>query len=285
MSKIGIFSFESDTSADPALLAKRAEELGFESFWLPEHPVLPLETRSPYHGSPDGVLPEVYGHIVDPFIALARASGVTTTIKLGTSVCLVPERNPLLLAKEIATLDRYSGGRFIFGIGAGWLQEETEIMGGDFHHRWSQTRESIAAMKELWTKDESEFHGQYYDFPRLKCYPKPVRQPHPPVYLGGKAKNVFKRVVQWADDWMPTETSAEEIRQGRAALDELAEAAGRDPKSIKITVLGRAGQFLGSGEIEQLEQAGADRVNMWLQQTEGMEAIAEIEEIASKVLT
>ena len=119
MSKIGIFPFESDTSADPALLAKRAEELGFELFWLSEHPVLPLETRTPYHGSPDGVLPEVYGHIVDPFIALARASGVTTTIKLGTRVCLVPERNPLLLAKEIATFDRYSGGRSMFGIGVG----------------------------------------------------------------------------------------------------------------------------------------------------------------------
>ena len=105
MSKIGIFSFESDTSADPALLAKRAEELGFELFWLAEHPVLPLETRTPYHDSP-GVRPEVYRHIVDPFIALARASGVATTIKLGPSVCLVPERNPLLLAKEIATLDR-----------------------------------------------------------------------------------------------------------------------------------------------------------------------------------
>ncbi len=283
MSKVGIFSFESDTSADPALLAKRAEELGFESFWVPEHPVLPLETTSPYPASPDGVIPEVYGRIVDPFIALARASAVTTTIKLGTGICLVPERNPLLLAKEIATLDRYSGGRFIFGVGAGWLQEETEIMGGDFLHRWSQTRESIEAMKELWTTEESEFHGRYYDFPKVKSYPKPVQQPHPPVYLGGNAKNVFKRVVQWADGWMPVRISVEEIRQGRAALDELAEAAGRDPKSIQIVAFGDTGEYLEPGEIERLEQAGANRITIWLQQTEGKEAIAEIEEIAHKL--
>ncbi len=285
MSKIGIFCFESDTSADPAVLAKRAEELGFESFWVPEHPVLPLETSSPYPGSADGIIPEVYGRIVDPFVALARASAVTTTIKLGTGICLVPERNPLLLAKEIATLDRYSNGRFIFGIGAGWLKEETEIMGGNFAHRWTQTRESIEAMKELWTKDVSEFHGAYYDFPKLKSYPKPVQQPHPPVYLGGRAGNVFKRVVQWGDGWMPNRTSPAEIRQGRAALDELAEAAGRDPKSIEIMAFGSAGEFGDRGPIEQLEQAGADRITVWLDQTEGDGAIAEIEEIARNLLT
>ena len=207
-SKVGIFSFEVDTSADPALLAKRAEELGFESFWVPEHAILPVRTTSPYAGSADGVIPEEYGRIVDPFVALARASAVTTTIKLGTGICLVPERNPLLLAKEIATLDRYSDGRFIFGIGAGWLREETEIMGADFDHRWTQTRESIEAMKQLWTQDEAEYHGTYYDFPPVKSIPKPVQSPHPPVYLGGKARNVFRRVVAYGDGWMPNRTSA-----------------------------------------------------------------------------
>ena len=285
MSNIGLFSFESDTSADPAILAKRAEELGFESFWVPEHGVLPSETTSPYGGSADGVIPEVYGRIVDPFIALARASAVTSTIKLGTAVCLVPERNPLLLAKEIATLDRYSDGRFIFGIGAGWLKEETEIMGGDFDHRWTQTRESIEAMKELWTKDESEYHGRYYDFPKLKSYPKPVQDPHPPVYLGGKARNVFKRVVQWGDGWMPNRASVEEIRQGRAALDELAEAAGRDPKSIQVMAFGMAGQFRERHLVDEVMEAGADRMTIWLNQTEGPEAVAEIEEIAHNLLT
>ena len=156
---IGIFVFESDSSLDPAVLARRAEELGFDSFWVPEHPVIPLQTSSPYPGSSDGIIPDVYGRVVDPFVALSRASAVTSPIKLGTGICLVPERNPLLLAKEIATLDLYSEGRFIFGIGAGWLKEETEIMGGDFPHRWTHTKEAILAMKELWTKDEAEYHG------------------------------------------------------------------------------------------------------------------------------
>ena len=152
---VGIFVFETADSLDTAVLAKHAEELGFESFWVPEHPVIPVTTSSPYRGSSDGVIPDAYKRIVDPFVALARASAVTTTIKLGTGICLVPEHNPLMLAKTIATLDHFSGGRFIFGIGAGWLKEETEVMGGDFPHRWTQTREAILAMKELWTKDEA----------------------------------------------------------------------------------------------------------------------------------
>ena len=124
----------------------------------------------------------------DPFVALARASGTTKRIRLGTGIVLVPERHPLLLAKEVATLDRFSGGRFLFGIGAGWLREETEIMGGDFDHRWTQTRESVLAMKALWTKPEAEFQGRYYRFPLVRSYPKPAQQPHPPVLLGGSAK-------------------------------------------------------------------------------------------------
>ena len=283
-SRVGIFAFEVDRSADPALLAKRAEELGFESFWVPEHAILPVHTTSPYAGAADGAIPEVYGRIVDPFVALARASAVTSRIKLGTGICLVPERNPLLLAKEIATLDRYSDGRFIFGIGAGWLREETEIMGGDYEHRWTQTRESIEAMKQLWTQDEAEYHGRYYDFPPVRSFPKPVQRPHPPVYLGGKARNVFRRVVAYGDGWMPNRTSPEEIRAGRATLDELAESAGRDPQSIDIMAFGFGGEFRTREEIKELVSAGADRVTIWLNNTEGDAALAEIEDIAAAVL-
>ncbi len=138
-------------AVDVAFMARKAEELGFESFWCAEHPFIPVRTTSRFPGSEDGVIPESYSHFIDPFVALARASGVTSRMKLGTGIVLVPERNPLLLAKEISTLDLFSGGRFLFGIGSGWLREETQIMGGDFDHRWSQTRESILAMKELWT--------------------------------------------------------------------------------------------------------------------------------------
>ena len=181
---------------DVGFMAKKVEELGFESFWCAEHPFIPVHSASRFPGSADGVIPESYSHFIDPFVALARASGVTRRIKLGTGIVLVPERHPLLLAKEISTLDLFSGGRFLFGIGAGWLREETQIMGGDFDHRWSQTRESILAMKELWTKTEAEFHGKYYDFPPVRSYPKPVQKPHPPVILGGQAKSVLRRIVE-----------------------------------------------------------------------------------------
>src|SRR5438094_6045299 len=207
--KIGVNMTFSSRSIDVAVMAQKAESLGFESLWLPEHPVIPVHVTTRYQGSPDGAIPPSMSDIADPFLALARASAVTTTIKLGTGICLVPERNPLLLAKEIATLDHFSNGRFLFGIGAGWLQEETEIMGGDFAHRWSQTRESVLAMKELWTKPEAEFHGKYYDFPLVKSNPKPKQKPHPPVLLGGGATNVLQRVVAWGDGWLPNRITPE----------------------------------------------------------------------------
>jgi probable F420-dependent oxidoreductase len=281
---VGIFVFQTGESLDSAILAKHAEELGFESFWVPEHAIIPVQTTSPYAGSPDGVIPDAYGRIVDPFVALARASAVTQTIKLGTGICLVPEHNPLHLAKVIASLDHSSGGRFIFGIGAGWLKEETEIMGGDFPHRWTQTREAILAMKELWTQDEAEYHGTYYDFPPIRSFPKPVQKPHPPIYLGGKARNAFNRIVSWGDGWMPNRTSAEEIRQGRNRLNELAEQAGRDPNSIAILAFGHAGHFKSRDQVQELQEAGANRVTLWLEQTEGDGALAEMEAIARQVV-
>jgi probable F420-dependent oxidoreductase len=281
---VGIFVFQTGESLDSAILAKHAEELGFESFWVPEHAIIPVQTTSPYAGSPDGVIPDAYGRIVDPFVALARASAVTQTIKLGTGICLVPEHNPLHLAKVIASLDHSSGGRFIFGIGAGWLKEETEIMGGDFPHRWTQTREAILAMKELWTQDEAEYHGTYYDFPLVRSVPKPAQKPHPPIYLGGKARNAFNRIVAWGDGWMPNRTSAEEIRQGRNRLTELAEQAGRDPNSIAILAFGHAGHFKSRDQVQELQEAGANRVTLWLEQTEGDGALAEMEAIARQVV-
>ena len=159
---------------DPAFMAKKAEELGFESIWYAEHPAVPVHSASPFPAT-GGEIPWTYSHFTDPYIALARASGVTRTIKLGTGITLVPERNPLLLAKEIASLDRFSGGRFLFGIGTGWLREETELMGGDFEHRWTQTREAIEVMKALWTHDEAEYHGRYFDFPLVRSFPKPAQ--------------------------------------------------------------------------------------------------------------
>ena len=279
--EIGISSFLTDYSVDVAVVAKRAEELGFSTLWVPEHSILPVNTDSPWPGSADGKVPKVYADIVDPFIALGRASAVTTTIKLGTGICLVPERNPLILAKEVATIDMYSKGRFQFGIGAGWLREETEIMGGDFPHRWAQTREAILAMKQLWTTVESEFHGKNYDFPPVYSFPMPVQRPHPPVLLGGMAKNVFKRIVEYGDGWMPNRVTPEDIKKGRAALDEMADAAGRDPKSIQIMVFG---QKADRDLLNALEEAGADGVAVRLETGNEEEALERMEKMAEVVL-
>ena len=278
---IGISTFLTDYSVDVATVARRIEELGFDSLWVPEHPMIPVNTASPWPGSPDGVIPKVYADIVDPFVALARASGVTTTLKLATGIVLVPERHPILLAKEVATLDMYSGGRFIFGIGAGWNREESEILGGDFDHRWTQARESVLAMKELWTKVESEYHGKYYDFPAVYSFPRPVQRPHPPVLLGGMARNVFRRVVEYGDGWMPNRVSPEDVAKGRATLDELASAAGRDPASIQITVFG---QQPDRDLLKRFEEAGADRVTIRLETAAEAESLADVERIAEAVL-
>ena len=278
---IGISTFPTDYSIDIAKLAQRAEEYGFESLWVPEHSILPVNTESPWPGSPDGKIPKVYADIVDPFIALSRASAVTTKLKLGTGICLVPERNPLLLAKEVATLDMYSQGRFLFGIGAGWLREETEIMGGDFAHRWSQTRESILAMKELWTTVGSEYHGKYYDFPPVYSFPRSVQKPHPPVFLGGMAKNVFKRIIDYGDGWMPNRVVPEDVQKGRATLDELAEAAGRDPKSIIVSVFG---QQPDPDLLKGFEEAGADRVMIRVETASEEDTLKNLHSIAEAVL-
>jgi probable F420-dependent oxidoreductase len=278
---IGVTARASSNSVDPAELARRAEELGFESFWLPEHPILPVHTTSRYGGTPDGSIPPSMADIGDPLIALSMAAAATSTIKLGTAISLVPEHNPLLHAKQIATLDRISNGRFLFGIGAGWLQEETEIMGGDFRRRWSQTREHILAMKQLWTREEAEFHGSFVDFPAVRCSPKPVQSPHPPVYLGGFAANVFKRVVEYGDGWMPVRVDEEQVRMGRSTLDELAEAAGRDPGSIRLMVCNVPAD---AELIGRLEAAGADRVTLGIPAEAGGEALRAMEEIASAVM-
>ena len=266
---------------DPAFMAKKAEDLGFESIWYAEHAAVPVHSDSPFPAT-GGEIPWTYSHFTDPYIALARASGVTTKIKLGTGITLVPERNPLLLAKEIATLDRYSGGRFLFGIGTGWLKEETEMMGGDFEHRWTQTREAIEVMKELWTKEEAEYHGRYFDFPLVRSYPEPVQNPYPPIILGGMAKNVLRRIVTHADGWLPNRVTPAEVEESRKKLDAMAAEAGRDPKSITISVYG---QLPERDIVHSLLNAGADRVVVRPEHVETEKEMGEqLERMAEAVL-
>jgi probable F420-dependent oxidoreductase len=279
--KIGVSLFPGRHPIDPAVVAQKAEALGFDSFWVGEHPVMPVQSTSPAPGSSGGSIPDFYSRLVDPFVALARASAVTTTLKLGTGVTLVPERNPLLLAKEVATLDYFSKGRFLFGIGAGWNKEETEIMGGNFAHRWTQTREAIEAMKALWADEAAEYHGTYYDFPPVRSFPRPVQQPHPPIFLGGSAKQVFKRTVAYGNGWMPTRSTPELIRQGRAILNDLAVEAGRDPRSLEVLA------YLVPADraaLQALAEAGADAAVVRLEGESEAAALAQLEQIAQKVL-
>jgi probable F420-dependent oxidoreductase len=283
--KIGILT----VSVDVAALAKRAEELGFDSLWIPEHIATPVHiapkaTAYRLHLEPDGTPQPVYrsGRFADPFITLARASAVTQTLKLGTGVCLVPEHHPLLLAKQVATLDNFSGGRFLFGVGAGWLDEETAIMGGDFAHRWGQTREAILAMKALWSQEAAEFHGKYYDFPPVIVFPKPVQQPHPPIYIGAFGMgNVFRRVVTYGNAWMPWMFTPEQIRQGRAILNELARDSGRDPHAIEVVAM----PVPAEPEVcKAYADAGADGVVVLLMPAPEQEMMRELAQIARKVL-
>jgi probable F420-dependent oxidoreductase len=257
---VGVFVPLPTYLVDVGVMARIAEELRFESIWCADHTIMPVATTSRFPGSADGKVPESYAHIADPFVSLARASGMTSRIRLGTGITLVPERNPLLLAKEVSTLDLFSGGRFLFGIGTGWHREESTIMGGDFDHRWGQTREAVLAMKELWTKAEAEYHGKWYDFPPVRSYPKPAQKPHPPVLLGGHAPNVLQRVVAWGDGWLPSRATPDEVKASRATLDVLARPAGRSPSSLSITVFG---QPADRDLIHRYRDAGADRVIVW----------------------
>ncbi len=282
------------------------EDLGFESFFMPEHTIFPVDCASPYVGTVDGSRPDYLSHQADPLVTLARVSATTQKIKLGTAVLLVPEHEPISLANQIATLDHLSGGRFIFGIGAGWNREESEILGGDFEHRWTQVRDAILAMKELWTKDEAEYHGRYYDFPLVRCNPKPAQKPHPPVLLGGTARNVFKRVVAWGDGWIPSVdvravasgAAAENLKRGRETMDELASAEGRDPNSIGITAYIGFGRHsiksladeisvydgINSDSIGSLADVGIERVVFQTHTNRGKEALRVLERLAERVL-
>jgi probable F420-dependent oxidoreductase len=279
--KIGVALLFAPQPIDPAVVAQKAEALGFDSLWMGEHPIIPVHSTSSAPGSPGGPIPDYYSRLVDPFVALARASAVTTRLKLGTGITLIPERNPLLLAKEVATLDYFSRGRFIFGIGAGWNKEETEIMGGNFAHRWTQTREAIEAMKALWAAEAAEYHGTYYDFPPVRSFPRPVQQPHPPIFLGGTAPQVFQRTVAYGNGWMPTRSTPELILQGRAVLDELAQNAGRDPKSIEVLAYMVP---VDRTALQALAAAGADAAVVRLEGESETAALAHLEQLAQQLL-
>ena len=234
MMQFGLMIFATDYAIRPDELAREAEERGFESVFFPEHTHMPTNRRTPWPGGGD--LPKEYWHTHDPFVALAMAAAVTHRLKVGTGICLVIQRDTITLAKEVATLDFLSGGRFVFGIGGGWNVEEMANHGTDFRTRWKKLREQVAALKTIWTEDEPEFHGEFVNFDPIWSWPKPAQKPHPPILLGGHSKQVLQRVVDYCDGWMPLGVRGTAVIQQIEQLRQLAEEKGRDPKTISISV-------------------------------------------------
>jgi len=251
---LGIAMFPTEYAISPDELASEVEHRGFESIWFPEHTHIPASRRTPWPGGGD--LPREYWHTYDPFIALTAAASATTRLRLGTGICLVIERDPIVTAKEVATLDKLSNGRVIFGIGGGWNAEEMENHGTDYKRRWRVLRERTLAMKEIWTKDEAEFHGEFVNFDPIWSFPKPAQKPHPPILMGGDGPTTFERVIEFCDGWMPIGLRLVNAEEKIAALRRRAEEADRDPSSISITI------FAANAErkaLDDLERAGVER--------------------------
>ena len=216
--KFGIAIFPTDYAISMTELAPLVEEAGFESLWVAEHSHIPTSRATPYPAG--GELPRMYMHTMDPFVALTAAAVASKSLLLGTGICLLIQRDPIHTAKEAASLDCISNGRLLFGVGAGWNREEMADHGTPFETRFKLLRERVEAVKTIWTQDEAEYHGEMVDFGPMWCWPKPVSKPHPPVLLGGNGPNVLKRVIAYADEWMPNRGAAleriPELRQMEA---------------------------------------------------------------------
>jgi probable F420-dependent oxidoreductase len=234
--RVGVFYFPTDYGIDIRELACAAEERGFESLFLPEHTHIPTSRRTPYPGG--GELPKAYSHTHDPFVALSFAAAVTTKLLLGTGICLIPQREPIVTAKSVASLDQLSNGRFLFGIGGGWNVDEMENHGARYETRFKLMRERILAMKALWTQDEAAFHGEMVNFDPVWSFPKPAQRPHPPILLGGDSDHTLKRVVEFCDGWLPIGRPGFNAKEAVARLRQAASAAKRDFSTLSISVFG-----------------------------------------------
>ena len=231
--RLGISAFPSETGIDVATLGRALEERGFESLFVPEHTHIPVSRLTPMPGG--GEMPEEFRHTPDPFVVLGAVAACTERLLLGTGICLVVERDPIVTAKEVATVDLLSGGRMLFGVGGGWNREEMENHGTSFAERFDLLRERVLAMKALWTNDEAEFHGAYVDFDPVWQWPKPVQSPHPPVILAGNGPKSIARAAEWADGWMPIAGRGDTAEQIEA-LQKSAAERGRGP--LPVTVFG-----------------------------------------------
>ncbi|HUF54228.1 MAG TPA: LLM class F420-dependent oxidoreductase [Dehalococcoidia bacterium] len=265
--KYGVLIFPTDYSIDPVTLGKEAEARGLDSIWFPEHTHIPASRVTPWPGGAD--LPQDYWHCMDPFIALSAVASVTSKIRLGTGICLVVEHDPIALAKQVASLDYLSDGRFLFGVGAGWNVEEMANHGTDFKRRWKVQRERIEAMKEIWTKDDAEYHGEFVDFDPIWSWPKPKQAGGPPVYVGGDGPGTFKRVIRYGDAWMPIGVRLRaSIEEKMAELQSMAADAGRGP--IPVAIYGVAPQ---PEVVNSYLEAGVDEVIFWMPSVDESQAM------------
>lgn len=256
--QVGIGFFVTGYTVDPVSIAQAAEAGGFSSFWVPDHTVLPSNPKTPYRGAADGKIPQLYGEMADPFVLLSYIGAVTKTIKLATGIALLPERHPLTLAKAVSTLDNFSKGRVILGIGTGWLPEETALYGIDFKTRWAYSRECVEAMKALWANGTAAYNGKYVNFPEVRCDPLPAQKPTPPVIIGAPGTDkTIDRIMRYGDGWLPVMPSTEEVSRVRKLLDTRCAETGRDPKSLKIHAYV---MDVTPETQERYEEAGADEI-------------------------
>ncbi|RAI59967.1 LLM class F420-dependent oxidoreductase [Roseicella frigidaeris] len=253
--RIGVFYFPTDYGIDPGELGAALEARGFESLFVCEHTHIPVSRRSPFPGG--GELPKRYIHTHDPFVALSFAAARTQRLRLGTGVCLVPQRDPIVTAKSVASLDRLSGGRFEFGIGGGWNVEEMEDHGARYPTRFRLMRERVLAMQALWTEEVAGFAGEFVKIEPSWLHPKPLQRPHPPVLLGGETDHTLKRVVEFCTGWFPRAGAGFDPAEARRRLDAAARGAGRDLKTLSITVFRAPPE---AAALAPYRAAGIDRV-------------------------
>lgn len=254
---IGIITFATDRSIAPDVLGAACEERGFESLWFAEHTHIPTSRKTPFLVGGD--LPEMYWRTVDQFVAMTAAAAVTTKLKIGSGVALVTEHDPINLAKRVASLDRLSEGRLLFGIGAGWNVEEMEDHGVAFKDRWKVTRERVLAMRTIWTEDEPEYHGDFVDFPAMWSWPKPVQSGGPPILMGAFSKWVPKRIAEYCDGWMPID-GASDIASGIKEIKNAMREVGREDDSLDVTMLAAASPDRGP-DLDRLKETTEIGVN------------------------
>lgn len=277
--KYGVFIFPTDTSIRPDRLATEVEARGFESLWFPEHSHIPTSRETPWGGQKDAPpLTEQYWHTHDQFVALAYAASVTTTLRLGTGISLVAQRDPIWTAKQVASLDNLSGGRLIFGVGYGWNKEEMAQHGIRYAQRRAVMREKIMLMKTLWTDDESSFQGDHLSLEPSWAWPKPIQEPHPPIVMGAApGPKTLEDIVEYCDGWIPLATRhdiAGQIEKVRAAVAD----AGRDPEAFEVTAYSAR-----TDQVEQLVEAGVDRAVFSLPPVGPEAVIPKLEEWAERL--